>query len=424
MTPLADRFLRMIMVACVLGLSFGSTWAQTTDTLRIATYNILNFPGSTGAQRIPQFQKVLRAMDVDVLVVQEMLSQTGVNSILNNVLNVIEPGSYEAVSFHDGPDTDNACFFKSELFEFVSSRHLSTQLRDINEYVLKFSDGDSLAVLRLYSAHLKASQGSSNEQRRLAEATILRNHLNTLQDGSYFLVMGDMNLYKSEEPAYEMLIGEPDNVGRSFDPIDTPGNWHNDFDFAAVHTQSPRTRQFGGGAPGGMDDRFDFVLASGAMFDTVGFQYLDSSYVSFGNDGHHFNDSINARPNSAVPDSIADALHYASDHLPVFVDLLYHHPESAAEPVHIEPMDFHLYSNFPNPFNSRTCIRYVIATPGHVQLKVSDLLGRRVAILEDAFRTPGTYSVTFGADELASGVYLYSLSTRGGIQVRSMLLIR
>lgn len=48
-----------------------------------------------------------------------------------------------------------------------------------------------------------------------------------------------------------------------------------------------------------------------------GIEYVSGSYPAFGNDGMHFNDSINAPPNTAVPPEVADALHYGSDHLPV-----------------------------------------------------------------------------------------------------------
>jgi hypothetical protein len=81
--------------------------------------------------------------------------------------------------------------------------------------------------------------------------------------------------------------------------------------FANVHTQSPRVRQF----DGGMDDRFDFVLISSYL------SWVSGSYTAFGNDGHHFNDSINAIPNTAVDGVTAQVLHDASDHLPVFLDL-------------------------------------------------------------------------------------------------------
>ena len=84
------------------------------------------------------------------------------------------------------------------------------------------------AEFKIYSLHLKASQGSENEAKRLAEATILRNHMNGLFPDSNFMVVGDFNIYDSGKPAYEMLTGDQtDNDGRVFDPINQPGNWHN-----------------------------------------------------------------------------------------------------------------------------------------------------------------------------------------------------
>jgi hypothetical protein len=226
-------------------------------------------------------------------------------------------------------------------------------------------------------------------------------------------------LYRSSEPAYQMLIGTPDNVGRCFDPIDTPGSWHNDESFADVHTQCPR-----GGSYGGMDDRFDFILASRTMFDTVAFEILEGSYTSFGNDGNHFNMSINDGENTAVPEEIADALYDASDHLPVYVDLLVHPTSSPAvrKPV-VEP-NFELYANFPNPFNNQTVISYSIAMPGQIQLQVYDLIGRQVVTLYEGLQSAGVHTVTFGNERLASGIYFCILSNGAVSQTQKMLLIR
>ena len=135
------------------------------------------------------------------------------------------------------------------------------------------------APLRIYSLHLKASQGSENETKRLAEATILRNHMNNLSPNSNFMVVGDYNFYDSDEPAFDMLISDQtDNDGRVFDPINQPGNWHNNGSFASIHTQSPRTTQFGGGAPGGLDDRFDLMLVSNSLLVDGGMDILTDTY--------------------------------------------------------------------------------------------------------------------------------------------------
>lgn len=51
--------------------------------------------------------------------------------------------------------------------------------------------------------------------------------------------------------------------------------------------------------------------------------YAPGSYTTFGNDGMHFGDSINAGTNTAVSAEMANALHAASDHLPVYLDLVF-----------------------------------------------------------------------------------------------------
>ena len=120
-----------------------------------------------------------------------------------------------------------------------------------------------------------------------------------------------------------MLTRESDNNGgRLFDPIDRIGNWHNNSSFSDVHTQSPRTTSFGGGANGGMDDRFDWLFVSESILNTQSrMVYIDDSYTAFGNDGNHFNNAINSGNNFSVSEQIADALHDASDHLPVYMDV-------------------------------------------------------------------------------------------------------
>jgi hypothetical protein len=111
-----------------------------------------------------------------------------------------------------------------------------------------------------------------------------------------------------------MLTGEGnDDDGRLFDPIDRIGHWHNNSSFADVHTQSPR-----GGSYGGMDDRFDWIFVSEAVLnETYEINYVENTYWAVGNDGNHFNQAINNGNNTSVNDAMADALHDASDHLPV-----------------------------------------------------------------------------------------------------------
>ncbi|MBX2991739.1 MAG: T9SS type A sorting domain-containing protein [Bacteroidetes bacterium] len=271
----------------------------------------MNYPGSTSATRNPEFRKVMHGLSPDILVVQEMTSAAGMSEFQSAVLDLVAPATFAHVPFNDGPDSDNGLFYRTDTWDFVRASYISTALRDIAGYVVrpKYSADE----LHIYSVHLKASSGSSNEQLRLDEATILRDHLNSLPAGTQFVIVGDYNIYRSSEPAWQKLIGnETINTGRAFDPLNMTGTW-NSITFSQHHTQSPRVRSFGGGATGGLDDRFDIILTSSTMADRI----ITSSYTAYGNDGNHYNDSINRLPNTAVPDSIAHALHNASDHLPV-----------------------------------------------------------------------------------------------------------
>jgi len=312
----ALRPVALILVAVLVAVT------TPAAAMRIVTYNVLNFPGTTGTARQDDFRTVLYEVDPDVIVVQEMLSLAGANQFLNNVLNYGGTGEYAAAPFVDGYDTDNACYYRVSAVEFVSNQQIGTALRDISEYVLKpvgYSSSD--AEFAIYSLHLKAGSTSSDLAKRLAETTILRDHLNALPTGSHFIVAGDYNIRASTEAAYQELVeSQADNDGRSKDPINRPGTWHDNYSFADIHTQSPRTTQFGGGATGGMDDRFDLLLISYACDDGSAFDFIPGTHVAYGNDGLHMNQAINYGTNYAVSAEVADALHEAADHLPVFAD--------------------------------------------------------------------------------------------------------
>jgi len=88
------------------------------------------------------------------------------------------------------------------------------------------------------------------------------------------------------------------------------------------------------------------------------------------------------------------------------------------------PSAISLWQNYPNPFNPSTTIRFSVPENGHVRLKVYNLLGAEIATLVDERKPAGTYAVTFRAESLPTGVYLYQLSVGQTLQTRRMVLIR
>ncbi|MEX0602306.1 MAG: T9SS type A sorting domain-containing protein, partial [Bacteroidota bacterium] len=99
-----------------------------------------------------------------------------------------------------------------------------------------------------------------------------------------------------------------------------------------------------------------------------------------------------------------------------------------AEPVSVivvdGPLQFHLANNYPNPFNSSTRIQFELPQGSHVLLEVRDLLGRTVAVLVNEALPPGTYSASWHADALPSGIYFSVLRASDYHAVKKMLLVR
>ena len=88
------------------------------------------------------------------------------------------------------------------------------------------------------------------------------------------------------------------------------------------------------------------------------------------------------------------------------------------------PAAFALLQNYPNPFNPTTVISYQIASAGKVSLKVYDLLGREVATLVNELKSAGSYTATFNAINLASGVYFYRLQAGSFTQTKRLVLLK
>ena len=76
----------------------------------------------------------------------------------------------------------------------------------------------------------------------------------------------------------------------------------------------------------------------------------------------------------------------------------------------IIPENYELSQNYPNPFNPTTTIRYALPAESKVILTVYNLLGQRIAELVDEVQSSGYHEKLFNAANLASGVYLYSLT--------------
>ena len=337
---------RTVRAALVL-LALCSPALTTTalgDGVRVVSWNITNYAGG----RESAFQTAIydqfegRSMSPDAIIVQEMLSQAGVNAFLSMLNNAPgSPGDWAAAGFIDGNDTDNAFFYRATRLTFLGQTVVSVgsgapnHPRDVNRYDVRpvgyASDGATLAI---YSSHMKAGSDSDDQARRLVEAQAIRADAQSLPEGWSFILGGDLNIQSSSQSAYQHLVGsQANNDGRFVDPIARPGSWQNSSFFRFIHTQDPT-------GAGGMDDRYDQLLISSSLADGEGLSYIgdssipysnvtwndpNHSYRCWGNDGSSYNTSLTVSGNAMVGPVIAQALKDTTagqaGHLPVLLDL-------------------------------------------------------------------------------------------------------
>ncbi len=297
------------------------------ENLNVVFYNVLNYPQAPPSNRDQILSVLIDEMQPDIFMICELESENAGNDILNNSLNV-STNRFESAPYvnntSSGANLQQLVYFDKNKFELVESAIIPTTIRDINRYRLKLRTEEELFI-EVFVSHLKASQGEDNEAIRLSMVEEFTTYLETIDTSSPIIFAGDLNLYSSNEPAYQELL-DPSNNAVLVDPINTPGDWNSNSSFASVHTQSTRTSSAdfdGFGAGGGLDSRFDFILLSENLLENNGsIQYVEDSYAAFGNNGNCYNNRLDASDCSGTYSaSIRNLLYEMSDHLPVITQL-------------------------------------------------------------------------------------------------------
>jgi hypothetical protein len=93
------------------------------------------------------------------------------------------------------------------------------------------------------------------------------------------------------------------------------------------------------------------------------------------------------------------------------------------------PKEFHLYDNFPNPFNPSTKIAFELPEASKVKLVIYDALGRELRTLTDEEHPAGYIELVWdgrndGGTAISSGIYFFRLSAAKWNSVKKMILLR
>ncbi len=301
---------------------------------KLMFYNVLNYPIQEPANRIQYLQTILDDYRPDIFMICELNNEEGADNILNIMKEIND--DYERADFElnssdnsigNSNNFQNLIFFNSSKFTLEEQFIIPSIYRDFNHYRLKSTTNteeiDSVFI-EVLVGHLKASSGETNEQLRLTMVNDLLDYVNTMPSDSNIVFGGDLNVYTFNEPAFQELLDTSNNIVFA-DPANRLGNWHNNSSFIDMFTQSTRTQSGLGGASGGFDDRFDFVLTSSNMLTNSDIYYVDNSYEVYGNNANFncYNQSINSSncDGDDYNQIIRNALYNMSDHLPVTLEL-------------------------------------------------------------------------------------------------------
>ena len=428
----------LLIILCILGFVL-PTRAQ--DTITIMQYNLLEygnynsgfaecFETNNNTQRKDECIRILKDyVKPDIITVCEFgATATLQNDFLRHNLNINGTTYWKSDNIinYAGSNIINHIFYDSRKMELKRHVALRTNPRDTDIYELylktkSLAAGDTIKLICI-EAHPKAGQGYESSRRALMQVAM--DYVNQHYANDNVLIMGDFNMYGASESGYRLLTQTYSNPQICFiDPlfsIGGVGEWNNNSQYAQFHTQATRSYSDECFSGGGLDDRFDFIL----MADEIAFsynhlRYVQGSFKAVGNDGQHFNQSVDQGYNSAVPAAVAEALYDASDHLPVTMKIAVdaHLGVSESDQPRLQA------SIAPNPATSVASVFFNNPKTGQVRFEICSLQGQ-VVVSETKYFGEGEQQFELSLGDLAKGFYLLRMENEGGYCETLKLLMK
>ena len=407
-----------------------TAWSQ--DTLTIMQYNLLYYGNYNSAfaqcyettnntqHKDECIRTILGYVKPDILTVCEFgATQTLQDDFMRHNLNIYGVNYWQSdkIINYANEAIINHIFYDSRKLGLSKHVALRTHPRDTDIYELylkthSLAYGDTVKLVCIV-AHPKAGEDGAGS--RYAQMQTVMNYVSQHYDTENVLIMGDFNLYGASESAYQVLTRTHSNTNALFiDPLANlggVGEWNNSYQFARFHTQSTRNEEVPCFSPGGLDDRFDFILmADEIKFSYKHLRYVPNSYKAIGNDGYHFNQSINQSYNYAVTSELAQALYDCSDHLPVTMKLYTDVPGLGIDDSETPTLEA---SVAPNPASGVAKVNFFNPSAGEVQFELYSLQGQLVQRQSEHF-VNGEQQVEMDLQDTPEGFYLLRIRHQQG----------
>jgi hypothetical protein len=415
--------MKKIFTFCFILLAV-SSFAQ--DTVTVMTYNLMNFGNNTSycttdnnnlSLKRDYLKTISHYVMPDLLGVNEVAGHdTGmIRFIVDSILNTDGVTCYKHILRYNssGSDIISSFYYNSNKFKFYNSNFLQTDLRDIIMLTLYYNSPDvanhDTAFIRFIDAHLKAGSTGSDEDSRASETTVLMNYLNSLGTLNNSLVMGDFNVQSSSEQCFQNLINYTNQNIRFYDPVNQLGTWHDNPAMTKYQTQAAQVISNNCTAGGGLDDRFDFILASFSVMNNLQkVNYVTNSYKVIGQDGNHLNKSVDNPANYSVPANVLTALANMSDHLPVTLKLAINQTHA----IGFQEANWDNYRLYPVSWLNNTLVFNVSnEIHGNVVVELYDILGKKV-LSKHIYLSSSLQNVPVTTPNVPKGLYILKLQDK------------
>ena len=369
---------------------------------RLVTYNTLN-TGILESDRQPKFQRIIQALDPDIIALQEHSEWNEIGDIISSWFP--EDTWYQGYTFRD--------LVVLSKYPIINQANLISSERTM--CALLQTDDPINPYLLILNSHFSCCDNDDDRQEQVDELVqVLREwRLNDngpfdLPEGTPMFHVGDFNFVGYREQIETVTAGniqDEGNYGSDF-PLDWDGTAITDLFSRQTHKRMAYTWRSDGSSfnPG----KLDYVL------------YTDSNLSIL----NHFVLNTLAMPDSVLNEWELEAedTNEASDHLPRIVDFMVTDLGIAGE---LDlPQQYILSHPYPNPFNPQVMIPITLAREAHIQLRIYDIHGRLVISIADDVLPAGKKLFSWDGSQYPSGVYIVRCQAGNVMQTEKIILLK
>jgi len=369
---------------------------------RLVTYNTL-YTGILEPDRQPKFQRIIQALDPDIIALQEHSEWNEIGDIISSWFP--EDTWYQGYTFRD--------LVVLSKYPIINQASLISSERTM--CALLQTDDPINPYLLILNSHFSCCDNDDDRQEQVDELVqVLREwRLNDngpfdLPEGTPMFHVGDFNFVGYREQIETVTAGniqDEGNYGNDF-PLDWDGTAITDLFSRQTHKRMAYTWRSDGSSfnPG----KLDYLL------------YTDSNLSIL----NHFVLNTLAMPDSVLNEWELEAedTNEASDHLPRIVDFMVTDLGIAGE---LDlPQQYILSHPYPNPFNPQVMIPITLAREAHIQLRIYDIHGRLVISIADDVLPAGKKLFSWDGSQYPSGVYIVRCQAGHVMQTEKIILLK